>query len=81
MSKQIIKVFGHNLKEGDTFFDVDNRVFKVIKEIENIEPKNTSEWVELILTFEDNTVKKHLFDGSVVMILLDIDEIIKRSNL
>lgn len=82
MTKQLVEVYGYNLKVDDTFFDINKRVFKVIKEIdsETLRKKN-QEWVQMIITFKDGTVIDTIYDGSKVMILLDIEEIIGRSNL
>lgn len=82
MTKQLVEVYGYNLKVDDTFFDINKRVFKVIKEIdsETLKKKN-QEWIQMIITFKDGTMIDTIYDGSKVMILLDIEEIIGRSNL
>lgn len=82
MAKQLVEVYGYNLKVDDTFFDINKRVFKVIKEIdsETLKKKN-QEWIQMIITFKDGTMIDTIYDGSKVMILLDIEEIIGRSNL
>lgn len=82
MTKQLINVYGHNLKVGDSLFDVSERVVKVIKEIDSLTLiNNNQDWINLVITFVDGTTSTNIFDTSKVYILIDIEEIIKKSNL